>query len=413
MEQLQHVADAFLLHDRSIEVRLDDSIARILGGEPVLLRRARGYVPAPLPAPFEVDGIAALGGIMKSTVCIGRGQTAYVSQYLGTLENIETLDHMEFVLGHLAEVLGAEPSSYVMDLHPGGLQNYLLPKAQRDKTLRIQHHHAHAVACLAENRVDETTLCFVYDGLGLGDDGTVWGGEILMTDLCSSRRIGHLETMDLPGGDAATEYPGRIVYAALAGLVPKNELDEVLSWMPALERERVLSMKNPLQTSSMGRLFDALSALLDVCRRQTYEGQAGMELEAVADPDETGRYGMDPLQMGGKWILPGKALLAAAFHDLTAGVPKETIAARFHRTLAYWTACVPAQQGAAKVGLSGGCFQNALLFEWACAELSKIGIQPLVHRRLPPGDESVSYGQLITAAARRAALVNKEVPACA
>lgn len=413
IEQLKGVADAFLLHDRPIQMRLDDSIARVLGDEPVLLRRARGYVPAPLPAPFDVSGLAALGGIMKSTVCVGRGQTAYVSQYLGTLENTETLDHMDFVLGHLSEVLGLEPSSYVMDRHPGGFQNYLLPEEHRDKTLRIQHHHAHAAACLAENEIDEPTLCFVFDGLGLGEDGTLWGGEILMSDLCESRRLGHLEPLDLPGGDAATEYPGRIAYTALADVVPEEDLNRVFFWMPSYERARVRNMANQPRTSSMGRLFDALSALLDICRRQTYEGQAAIELEAVADPDELGRYAIDPMRTENAWILPGKALLEAAFYDLTAGVAKGTIGARFHRTLACWTAFVAEWQRVKQVGLSGGCFQNALLFEWTCSELLKRGIQPLVHRRLSPGDESVSYGQLITAGARRAALVDKEMTTCA
>ncbi|MDF7826544.1 carbamoyltransferase HypF [Pontiellaceae bacterium B12227] len=409
MGLLKGMADVFLLHDRAIQTRLDDSIVRVLGGEPVLLRRARGYVPAPLPAPFDVDGLVALGGIMKSTVCVGRGQTAYVSQYIGTLENIETLEHMEATLNHLMEVLGVDPMTYVLDRHPGGFQNYLLPKGGLNEPVRIQHHHAHAAACLAENEVREPTLCFVFDGLGLGDDGTLWGGEILMSDLCGSRRLGHLELLDLPGGDAATRYPGRIAYAALSGLVSNADLNRVLYWLSSNDRK---PLPNQPRTSSIGRLFDAVSALLNVCHEQTYEGQAAMELEAIVDPNVTGHYEVEPVKEDGLWLLPGKALLIQIFQALENGEERSAIAAKFHRTLARWIAAVARQESATRVGLSGGCFQNRLLFEWTRSALEEQGVEVLVHRRLSPGDECISYGQLITAGARRANRKNKEMNAC-
>jgi hydrogenase maturation protein HypF len=405
--ELAEIADDLLCHNRPIEMRLDDSIVRLLGDEPVLLRRARGYVPSPLPVPFNVDGLVALGGIMKSTVCVGRGETAYVSQYLGTLANTETVEHAAEVLAHLKQVLGVNPQQVIMDLHPGGLQHYLLPAAERGEVLRVQHHHAHAAACMAENQLSGPVLCVVYDGLGLGEDGTLWGGEILLSEYASSRRLGHLELLDLPGGDAATEFPGRIAYAALRGRVDAQQLTAAFDWLP--QRDRLDALSGQPRTSSMGRLFDALSALLGVCRRQSYEGQAAIELEAVADPSIEEAY---PIALP-DWVMPGKALLQVAFEDLLSGTDRAVIAARFHWTIAVWTAELAARSGQLRVCLCGGCFQNALLVAATRAELQRRGLQPVVHRLLSPGDESISYGQLVTAAARRSLEQKKEYRACA
>lgn len=412
LRALSHIADGFLMHDRPIEVPLDDSIARIMAGEPVLLRRARGYVPAPLPAPFEVSGIAALGGIMKSTVCVGRRQTAYVSQYLGTLENVETVEHAGRVLDHLKSVLGVEPEQYVIDLHPGGYQKFLLPESSETKVETVQHHHAHAVACMAENGIEEPALCMVFDGMGMGEDGTIWGGEVLRSTYTDYERIGHLEPIALPGGDAATKHPGRIAYAALHQLVDHALLDECFSWMPQGERMALLNMQGQPQTSSMGRLFDALSALLDICREQTYEGQAAIELEAQANSAETAAYDIELEWHEDRCTLPGPALLAAAFEERIEGVPAAQIAARFHNTLAQWVGRIAEETGASRIGLCGGCFQNMFLLEAVRAELEERGIEYFAHRRLSPGDESVSYGQLMVAAARRAARMETEEVPC-
>ena len=404
--QLSGIADGFLSHNRPIKMRLDDSIVRLLGDEPVLLRRARGYVPSPLPVPFDVDGLVALGGIMKSTVCVGRGQAAYVSQYLGTLENTETIEHASGVLEHMKTVLGVTPKQMVMDLHPGGFQKYLLSDEELDDVILVQHHHAHAVACMAENQLSGSALCVVYDGLGMGDDGTLWGGEFLLTDYVESQRIGSLELLDLPGGDAATKYPGRIAYVALVGRVDAKVLDAAFDWLP--ERSVIKNFPEIPQTSSMGRLFDALSALLGICREQTYEGQAAIELEVAADSAVTMPY---PIPLT-DWTLPGKELLKVAFEDHLQGTDPGVISARFHWTIASWSAELAERSGKAHICLCGGCFQNALLLSATRTELARRGLQPLVHRRLPPGDESVSYGQLVTAAARLSMGEMKESGSC-
>lgn len=404
VRRLVGIADAFLVHDRDIHIRIDDSIARMLGNEPVLLRRARGYVPAPLPADFWVDGIVGLGGIMKSTVTVGRGSTAYVSQYLGTADTLQILDNIEFTLNHMISILGIMPTRYVCDLHPGGLAAHTADASV--PLLKVQHHHAHAVACMAENRVQEKAICIVYDGMGLGDDGTIWGGEFLLADRKSYLRIGHCALLPMPGGDAATLFPGRMALAALYQH-DRSLLDTACTWMDFAERSAVLALLKsdvpmPL-TSSMGRLFDACAALLDVNRKQTYEGQPAIELEGIASSEESGSYESSVIfDLKQRYIINGPEILACALRDYTAGTHPSKVAARFHNTIADCTAFI-AREAAAKytssaVCLSGGCFQNRLLFERTVSRLVESGLQPVVHRVLSPGDECVSFGQVIIAA---------------
>ncbi|MBD3345856.1 MAG: carbamoyltransferase HypF [Chitinivibrionales bacterium] len=412
--KLTGIADYFLVNDRPIHIRVDDSIVRILSGNPVLLRRARGYVPAPLPVNYNVEGMVALGGIMKSTVCIGRKSTCYVSQYLGKAENVETLENGVHVLDHLIGVLGVKPERYIIDLHPGGFVSSVIT-TDDCPVIKIQHHHAHAAACMAENRIDGPSVCLIYDGLGLGDDETLWGGEILVADTREYKRIGHLSPMKMPGGDAATRNPARMAIGALWETYP-HTAQKICPWLSPKERQAVISLLqsdiNCPVTTSMGRLFDALAAILDICRVQTYEGQPAIELEGYADRNERRSYSLDIVD-NGILLLDGPLLLKKAIDDFLSGTDTSIVAARFHNSIVDISAeaanIAAKKNGIGTVCLSGGCFQNALLFERLVKKLHDLKLKPVYHRILSPGDECISFGQAVIGGARRANISNENI----
>jgi hydrogenase maturation protein HypF len=404
---LAGIADGYLTHDRPIQVRLDDSIARVLDGAPLLVRRGRGYAPAPLPAGTEVDGVVALGGIMKSTVAVGRGRTCYVSQYLGSSENLPTIDNCEQSLRHLLGLLGVTPAQYACDLHPGGL-NKALVGSPNLPLIKVQHHYAHAVACMAENRLQGKAVCVVYDGMGLGDDGAIWGGEVLIADRRGYERVGWWDVGPMPGGDAATFFPGRMLMGALWQRQGEGVMN-LCPWMAPEEGRATMELLaadiNCPRTSSMGRLFDACAALLDVCRRQTYEGQPAVELEGAADPAEEGSIDVQIREMAGSMVADGAGLLLDVRGALRQGASVARAAALFHNAVADATVRIAMRAAVAarldSVCLSGGCFLNKLLCERTVAGLRAAGLRPVVHRILPPGDECVAFGQAIVAAEQR------------
>lgn len=405
-ENLGEIADAFLSHDRGIHVRIDDSIARVAADRPVLLRRARGYVPQPLPAPRDVTGIIAWGGILKSSVTVGRGTDCYVSQYVGVLENLQTVEALETTARHLLGLLGVEPRLSVTDLHPGGLLRQVLDDTV--PVVSVQHHHAHAAACMAENGIRDRAVCVVYDGAGYGTDGTVWGSEIMIADYRGFTRFAHLSEMPMPGGDQAVLYPWRMAMGALYG----RQGDATRRYFDTItepDRQSVLDLLRanvscPL-TSGMGRLFDALSALLGISTTRRYEGEPAIALEAVAQGGKMDCYDAPVCPGPQGRLIDGPSILLQAVEDFRAGQSPELISGRFHNTIARVTADMAAlaaqQTGTTSVCLSGGCFQNALLMERTCRFLQERGLVPLRHRCVPPNDESISYGQAVVAGARR------------
>jgi hydrogenase maturation protein HypF len=404
---LAGIADAFLTHNRAIHMRNDDSIVRVMAGSPVIVRRSRGFVPEPVPSPVDVGGLVALGGVLKSTVAVGRKSDCYLSHYIGSIETVEDLNSLDFALSHLTAALGVLPEAYACDLHP---QSLVASYAEDSglPVVKIQHHHAHAAACMAENGVEENSLAIVYDGTGFGEDGNIWGGEILHATYTGYSRLGHATYLVLPGGDQAIRNPGRIALAALYKRMGDSAAGAV-SWMGGEEISAVLDMVRSgahcVRSCGMGRLFDAASALLGVCTKRTYEGQPAIMLEGVADPGETGSYG-SPLSIEEEGILiDGPALLHDVHDDFKKGTPVSTIAARFHTTIAQATAAaalVASQQcDCTTVCLSGGVFQNAFLVERLVPLLKQAGLKPLMHRRTPPNDECISYGQLVVAGAKR------------
>ncbi|MBD3317616.1 MAG: carbamoyltransferase HypF [Chitinivibrionales bacterium] len=403
------IADLFLTHNRPIHVRVDDSIVRFAAGGPLLLRRARGFVQQSLPSPFSVEGIIALGGILKSTVAVGGKRNCYLSHYVGSLHNVNTLRALEEIAGHLIDLLDIRPSVYALDLHPCGLQRSLAAETKVPVEF-IQHHHAHAAACMAENQVKGPAVCVVYDGTGYGEDGTLWGGEILIADYHGYRRAAHWSPIPLPGGEQAIRQPWRIALGALHSRMGDCALESAAPGVSKADREAVVEILRsgvscPI-SSGIGRLFDAMSAALGICRVRTYEGQPAVELEAVADKTVTEIYDDMPIHKKDTTVvLDGPALAAAALLDMRRGTAVSRVVSRFHNTIAHATIQtvqkVAERERLDTVCLSGGCFQNVLLLERTITGLENTGLKVLIHRCIPSNDESTAYGQAVIAGARR------------
>ncbi|MEV1176026.1 carbamoyltransferase HypF, partial [Nonomuraea sp. NPDC049784] len=399
LTRLSGIADAFLIHDRPIHVRTDDSVVRPMAGEVTVLRRARGYAPEPFalrrPAPRPV---LACGADLDSTFCLVEGRRAFVSQHIGDLENRETLRSFAEGIEHFRGLFGIRPQIVAHDLHPGYLSTRHAMEIPGVEHVAVQHHHAHIASCLADNGDPGPVLGVVFDGLGHGPDGTLWGGEFLRADLTSFERLGHLAQVPLPGGTAAVRQPWRMTAAYLGDDHPGLAVARRNPWAEALR----LAPGSPL-TSSAGRLFDAVCALLGIRDKITYGGQAAIELEQHADPSERGTYEA-AMHRGDLLVMEGAGLVRAAAADLAAGVDTRVIAARFHNGLAdaVTRACDTLRQatGLSAVALSGGVFQNALLLERTAALLRAAGFRVLRHVRVPPNDGGISLGQAAIAAAR-------------
>ena len=378
--RLGGIADAFLAHDRPIHRRCEDSVVR--GRFPV--RRSRGFVPVPVPLPLEARRpIVAAGPELKATFCVARGRDAFLSAHLGDLDSEAAYLAFRADLALYLEMLGVRPEVIAHDLHP----EYLATKwalEQDAELVGVQHHHAHAAACLAEHGETGPALALVFDGTGFGTDGTLWGGELFRCDLAGFERLAWLDPIPLPGGEAAIRQPWRTAasYLERAGLpVPWERWSEVRASLAA----------NAPLSSGMGRLFDAVAALLGVREEVTYEGQAAIELEQLA-----GDAKAEPWE----WRFGDSLELVTKSHKaLKAGLPREEIAAAFHETVAAGAAAACAEAGGETVVLSGGTFQNLRLLASTRARLEAEGFRVLSHRLVPPNDGGIAYGQAAVAAA--------------
>jgi hydrogenase maturation protein HypF len=387
-ERLAGIADAFCAHDRPIHRRCEDSVVR--AGFP--LRRSRGHVPSalPLPAP-AVRPVLAVGAELKSTFCVARGGEAFVSPHLGDLDTELALRAFATDLELYLAMLGVAPDLVAHDLHPGYRSTAFAQERDGAELVGVQHHHAHAAACLAEHGEHGPALALVFDGTGYGTDGGIWGGELLRADLASFERVAHLEPVPLPGGEAAIREPWRMAAAYLerAGRpVPFARWPEV----------RPVLRVNAPPSAGMGRLFDAVAAILGVRERTSYEGQAAIELEQLAADAGADPY---PCRIDGG-LIRGADLVAAVHDDLDAGRDRAQVAAAFHEGVADAAAraCVLAAEPRLVV-LSGGSFQNLRLLQAVRRRLEDDGFRVLSHRRVPPNDAGISYGQAAVAAARR------------
>jgi len=393
LERLAPIADGFLVHDRPIQTRTDDSVVRVVDERPLVLRRSRGYVPDSIGLPVTARRhVLACGAELKSTFCVARGSRAWVGHHIGDLQNYETLRSFVAGVAHFEALFAVKPEVVAHDLHPEYLSTKVALERDGVDLVGVQHHHAHLAACLAEHGETGQALGAIYDGTGYGTDGTVWGGELLRGDLCGFERVGSLFAVRMPGGEAAIRQPWRMACAwtqaagveAPAALAARPGWDEV----SALARTGLAS---PL-TSSVGRLFDAVAALCGLRSEITYEGQAAIELEAACDAAERGAYAFGP-------ALDARPTVAAVVDDIARGTDAGVIAARFHNALAAATARALLEHGPDTVVLSGGVFANRRLLSRTRALLGEAGVRVLVPERLPPGDGGISYGQAAVAAA--------------
>ncbi|MFF3619541.1 carbamoyltransferase HypF [Streptomyces sp. NPDC002467] len=423
LERLGHLADAWLTHDRPIHVPCDDSVVRICDGEPLTVRRSRGHAPMPLALPSSVPAALATGGDLKNVFCLGEGRKAWLSAHIGDMDDLATQQAFERAGRQLESITGVSPGLLAADRHPGYRSaQWAVRNAGARPLVRVQHHHAHIASAMAEHGLDgaRRVIGIAFDGTGYGDDGAVWGGEVLLADYGGYARFAHLAYVPLPGGDASVRRPYRMALAHLwaAGIEWSPDLPPVRACPPdelvVLSRQLERNL-NCVPTSGMGRLYDAVSSLAGVCHHAGYEAQAAIELEAaaVAAADGSGpayRFALrapgadtaDPDTAPPLTADPGP-VLAAVVADVRAGTPPTVIAARFHAAVAALVgeSCLAARgrHGLDTVALTGGVFANSTLSSACSRLLREHGFTVLRHHRVPPNDGGLALGQLMVAAA--------------
>jgi hydrogenase maturation protein HypF len=414
LSRLGGIADLFLVHDRPITRHADDSVAWVTLGKARLLRRARGYAPLPLELPDAVPTILGVGAQQKSCVALSVGDNVFVSQHIGDLGNAAAAETFERVVADLERLYGAEPGTIACDLNPDYFSSQWArspERALRGKeplVIRVQHHQAHLAACLAENGEKGKALGVIWDGSGYGGDGTVWGGEFLLGDSGSFVRRGHLAPFHLPGGEAAVREPRRVGLALLweiygESLFERADLPLVGSLGP-IEKNAFRGMlgsgfNSPLTTSA-GRLFDGIAALVGFDRPASFEGEAAMAIEYAALGSEASAYTFGLFSEAECLVLDWKPIVEAVVADLHRGMDKVIISARFHNSLAAAIVEIADRVGEEAVALSGGCFQNRRLIETAARGLGRSGHRVLLHERFPPNDGCIALGQVIVASAQ-------------
>ena len=411
-ERLASIADGMLTHNRDIHMRCDDSVMRIVAGSKQFFRRSRGHAPEPIPLSLDFPmPMLACGGHLKNTFCLGKGRQAFISHHIGDLENLETLTSFREGIEHFQRLFDIYPEAIAYDLHPEYLATKYALDTDIPHKIGVQHHHAHIASVLAEHGLSGPVIGIAADGTGYGTDGAVWGCELLVADLLGFERFAHLDYVPLPGGEQAVHQPWRMAATYLARAYGEAFLDLDIPFVRQLDRAkwRILAQMiarniNSPQTSSLGRLFDAVAALLGLRSEVMYEGQAAIELEVQAALAEfTEPTELYPFGDTTPAILDVNPMIRAIVYDIQQGVPTAQIAGRFHRSLAELLAraClrVGEQTGLNVVALSGGVFQNRLLLEQLLQRLEEMAFQVYINQRVPPNDGGLSLGQIAIAAA--------------
>lgn len=400
LKRLEGIADFFLVHNRPIVRHMDDSIVRVVAGREMIFRRARGYAPRPIHVPTHLPGILGVGAHLKNSVALSVGPEVFISQHIGDLATTQAHAAFQRAAADLPRLYDTTPAVVAHDLHPDYVSTRFAMGA-KGRQVAVQHHWAHVVSCLADNGIDGSALGVAWDGTGFGSDGTIWGGEFLRPRGRSFERVAHLRTFRLPGGDTAAREPRRSAIGLLfecglledRGLAPLKEFSHgnLTLLRQMLERR----LQTPV-TSSMGRLFDAVAALVGVRQVASYEGQAAMELEFLAAPGVEESY-VFGLMDGTPCILDWEPMVVSILDDLRNRIGPDVISAKFHNTLAEMVVSVARYAGESRIALTGGCFQNGLLLVRVVQRLREDGFEPFWHRNIPPNDGGIALGQILAA----------------
>jgi hydrogenase maturation protein HypF len=402
--RLGTIADYFLVHNREIFTRCDDSVARIANGKPQMVRRSRGYVPDAVRLPFEGPQLLAVGAELKNTFCLVRENLAFLGHHIGDLKNLDAYEAFKTGIEHLKKLLFIEPHVVAHDLHPDYLSTrYALESGL--PSVAIQHHHAHIASCMAENGIATRVIGLSFDGTGYGPDGTVWGGEFLVADFENFERLAHFATVELPGGEAAINEPWRMalsyLHAAFEGKLARMDIPVIerigLDKANAIVRMIEKKVNSPL-TSSLGRLFDAVSSLVGLRDFVSFEGQAAMELEMVAsDRPCSEPYPYRIIERAEASVLDVSEMIGAICEDVSRGKSVADISRKFHETLSHAVVeiccLIRAKTSITHLCMSGGVFQNALLSNLLVDSLEKKGFSVYLHSLVPPNDGGIALGQ--------------------
>ncbi|MFN2391175.1 MAG: carbamoyltransferase HypF [Pyrinomonadaceae bacterium] len=413
LEKLSGLADAFLIHDRDIFVPCDDSVIRVFENHELPIRRSRGYAPFPVQLPFKVPPVLAVGGELKATFCVAKDQFAFMSQHIGDMENLETLRAFEKSVGQMRKLFRIQPEIVAFDKHP----NYLSARWAKEnlgrifesetKLVAVQHHHAHIASVMAENGLNgaERVIGFAFDGTGYGDDGAIWGGEVLLADYQGFERAAHLKYFPLAGGDASIKKPYRVALAHLwQARVDWNESLPCVAICSETERRILLKQFenkfNTIPTSSFGRLFDSVASLAGVRQTITYEAQAAIEFEALLDENVSDAYEFD-LSEGETIEFDTSNLIQAVAEDVLAQISVAKISAKFNNAVAdlilRLALIFREREKLNRVALSGGCFQNIALLRASLKRLRENDFEVFTHRQVPSNDGGLALGQAVIA----------------
>jgi hydrogenase maturation protein HypF len=406
-DHLAGIANTFIIYNREIFNRVDDSVVKVISEKPVMIRRSRGFVPKPVKLSFEAEGILALGAELKNTCCIGKGNQAIMSQHIGDLKNLETYGFFSESIERFKRLFRFEPTLVAADLHPDYLSTQYAGSLNLP-LVKVQHHHAHIASCMAEYQLDEPVIGLSFDGTGLGDDGNIWGSEVMIANLVRYKRFSHMAYLPLPGGDKAIEEPWRIALALLYQAFGEECIAYAGKLFPSVPLLQLKLISEALQKNiniayscGLGRLFDAVAALTGLCISPTFEAEGPMRLEAVADKKVKASYAITIKE--GIWQL--EPLVQELLNDLENKRDIGFISAKLHNAVAGFAvqSVIDAskESGVKKVVLSGGSFQNKILAEKIIKSLQKKNFSTFMHSQVPPNDGGISLGQLAVAAKRR------------
>lgn len=410
LERLRGIADYFLMHNRDILVRCDDSIAFVVSEKPRLLRRARGYVPQPLQLKNSHPSILALGGQLKTAQCILKGRFAFISPHIGDMETPQARDFFHESITLMKKITESDPQIIACDYHPAYYSTKAAQELKAEKIINVQHHHAHIVSCMAENQIEGKVIGLAMDGTGYGMDGNAWGGEFLIADETEFERFGHFQYTILPGGEKAIREPWRIAVSLLTTAYGPSWKEIALNLNPIPDKSQLElldkmidgKINSPL-SSGLGRLFDGVAALIGSRRQVSFEGQAAMGLEMLATGYSGKPYPFGIIRENGKpYILDINAMIKAIVAEMKTGQSSAKIAASFHQTINEMFAVMADEMrretGLARVVLSGGCFQNKILLEGSVDKLKSAGFDVFCHQQVPANDGGISLGQAVVAA---------------